>query len=43
MSLADGAVHEFFDPQIEARLAAIARERGFEMDDYVVTVFGRPA
>ncbi|RZL43327.1 MAG: transcriptional repressor [Variovorax sp.] len=43
VSLADGAVHEFFDPQIEARLAAIARERGFEMDDYVVTVFGRPA
>ena len=41
VSLADGAVHEFFDPQIEARLAAIARERGFEMDDYVVTVFGR--
>jgi Fur family ferric uptake transcriptional regulator len=39
VSLADGAVHEFFDPQIEA----IARERGFEMDDYVVTVFGRPA
>ena len=43
VSLADGAVHDFFDPQIEARLAAIARERGFEMDDYVVTVFGRPA
>jgi len=42
VSLADGAVHEFFDPHIEARLAAIAQERGLEMIDYVVTVFGRP-
>lgn len=42
VSLVDGAVHEFFDPQIEALLTTIARERGFEMADYVVTVFGRP-
>lgn len=42
VSLTEGTVHEFFDPQIENRLAAIAREQGFEMDDYVVTVFVRP-
>jgi len=41
VSLNDGAVHEFFDPQIEERLRAIASERGMEMADYVVTVFGR--
>lgn len=41
VSLNDGTVHEFFDPQIETRLAAIAQEKGFEMADYVVTVFGR--
>lgn len=42
VSLVDGAVHEFFDPRIEERLAAIAIEKGFDLDDYVVTVFGRP-
>ncbi len=42
VSMVDGTVHEFFDPQIEARLAAIAHAQGFEMADYVVTVFGRP-
>ncbi len=42
VSLVDGTVHEFFDPQIEARLVAIAQAQGFEMADYVVTVFGRP-
>ncbi|SFP57619.1 Fur family transcriptional regulator, ferric uptake regulator [Variovorax sp. OK605] len=42
VSLADGAVHEFFDPRIEERLAAIAGEKGFDLDGYVVTVFGRP-
>lgn len=41
VSLADGQVHEFFDPQIEARLSAIAQEHGLEMADYVMTVFGR--
>jgi Fur family ferric uptake transcriptional regulator len=41
VSLNDGTVHEFFDPQIETRLRAIAAEQGFEMADYVVTVFGR--
>lgn len=42
VSLTSGDVHEFFDPVIEERLEAIAREKGFEMADYVVTVFGRP-
>lgn len=42
VSLTDGQVHEFFDPQIEERLAAIARERGLEIADYVMTVFARP-
>ncbi|MBO9642794.1 MAG: transcriptional repressor [Pseudacidovorax sp.] len=42
VSLRDGSVHEFSDPAIDARLALIAREQGFEMVDYVVTVFGRP-
>ncbi len=42
VSLTDGTVHEFFDPHIEQRLAAIASEKGFELDGYVVTVFGRP-
>ncbi|MDM0022359.1 transcriptional repressor [Variovorax saccharolyticus] len=42
VSLVDGTVHEFFDPQIEERLTAIALEQGFELTDYVVTVFGRP-
>lgn len=41
VSVTDGQVHEFFDPQIEARLAAISQEHGLEMTDYVVTVFGR--
>ncbi len=42
VSLANGDVHEFFDPQIEARLSAIAHEHGLKMADYVVTVFCRP-
>lgn len=42
VSSADGSVYEFFDPQIDARLAAIASERGFEVTDYVITMFGRP-
>ncbi|WP_353655650.1 transcriptional repressor [Variovorax gracilis] len=42
VSLADGSVREFCDPQIEARLCAIAREQGFELSDYGVTVFARP-
>lgn len=42
VSLDDGQVHEFFDPQIEARLSAIARKHGLEMVDYVMTVFARP-
>ena len=41
VSVPDGQVYEFFDPQIEARLAAIAQEHGLEMTDYVTTVFGR--
>lgn len=41
VSLIDGTVHEFFDPQIEERLRTIASEQGLEMTDYVVTVFGR--
>ncbi|BFO54989.1 MULTISPECIES: Fur family transcriptional regulator [Comamonadaceae] len=43
VSLLDGSVQEFFDPEIEARLHAIAKARGLEMAEYVVTVFGRPA
>lgn len=35
-----GEVHEFFDPEIESRLKAIAAELGFELSDYGVTVFG---
>lgn len=42
VSLTSGDVHEFFDPQIEERLRAIALDKGFELADYVVTVFGRP-
>lgn len=42
VSLDDGQVHEFFDPQIEARLSAVARKHGLEMVDYVMTVFARP-
>lgn len=38
-----GEVHEFFDPEIEARLRAIAAERGLVLADYVVTAFGAPA
>ncbi|MDP9902247.1 transcriptional repressor [Variovorax ginsengisoli] len=37
-----GEVHEFFDPEIEARLRAIAAERGLLLADYVVTAFGAP-
>ena len=42
VSIIDGAVHEFFDPEIDARLRAIASEKGLEVFDYVITVFGRP-
>ena len=35
-----GAVHEFFDPEIEARLRLVASNLGFELDDYVVTAYG---
>ncbi|MFT3815557.1 MAG: transcriptional repressor [Acidovorax sp.] len=42
VSLTDGQVHEFFDPQIEQRLAAIAQDKGYDLADYVITVFARP-
>jgi len=35
-----GAVHEFFDPEIEARLRVIAANLGFELEDHVVTAYG---
>lgn len=35
-----GSVHEFFDPEIEARLRLVASNLGFELDDYVVTAYG---
>ncbi len=40
-----GAVHEFVDPEIEARLRTVARELGYELEDFVVTAYGyrRPA
>lgn len=39
-----GAVHEFFDPEIEARLRLVAAGLGFELDDFVVTAYGvRPS
>ncbi len=35
-----GAVHEFFDPEIEARLKQVAASLGFELEDHVVTAYG---
>lgn len=35
-----GAVHEFFDPEIEARLRVVASNLGYELDDFVVTAYG---
>ncbi len=35
-----GDVHEFFDPEIEARLKVVASQLGFELDDFVVTAYG---
>lgn len=34
------AVHEFFDQEIDERLKSIAAGMGFDMTDYVITVFG---
>ena len=38
-----GAVHEFFDPEIEARIRLVASNLGFELDGYTVTAFGARA
>lgn len=38
-----GAVHEFFDPEIEARLRTVAANLGYDLDDYVVTAYGARA
>ena len=35
-----GAVHEFFDPEIEARLRVVASNLGYELDNFVVTAYG---
>lgn len=35
-----GVVHEFFDPEIEARLRVVASNLGYELDDFVVTAYG---
>lgn len=35
-----GAVHEFFDPEIEARLRVVAANLGYELDDFVLTAYG---
>jgi Fur family ferric uptake transcriptional regulator len=37
-----GEVKEFFDPEIEQRLKTIVGELGYEMSDYVITVYGLP-
>ncbi len=35
-----GRVEEFFDPEIERRQQAIARERGFELQDHALALYG---
>lgn len=42
VSAENGEVHEFFDPEIEARLKAIAADLGFELTDHSITAFGVP-
>ena len=42
VSQATGEVMEFFDPDIEKRLAAIAAELGYELTEYTLTLFGVP-
>ena len=34
-----GRVEEFFDPEIEARQRAIARERGFELQEHSLSLY----
>jgi Fur family transcriptional regulator, ferric uptake regulator len=34
-----GRVEEFFDPEIEARQRAIARERGFELQEHALSLY----
>ena len=34
-----GHVEEFFDPEIEARQRAIARERGFELQEHALSLY----
>ena len=36
-----GKVHEFMDSTIEQRQREIARERGFEIGDHSLTIYGR--
>ncbi|WP_046115393.1 ferric iron uptake transcriptional regulator [Aquincola tertiaricarbonis] len=38
-----GEVDEFYDPLIEKRQAAIAQERGFELQQHRLSLFGRCA
>jgi Fur family ferric uptake transcriptional regulator len=36
-----GGIEEFLDPVIEERQAAIAAERGFEITDHALNIYGR--
>ena len=39
--LSCGRVEEFFDPEIEKRQHAIAAERGFDLQDHSLALYGR--